>query len=123
MVTSTLLDNPWLESVVLVAASRRAGRLSPEARERMRPWVAAAQARFQVARELRDSRTQLVALGLLKEAAFFALCALECIEEAPERAPGSPKEAWQRFDALAETPQGAPERLALVRTAFSTEDP
>jgi hypothetical protein len=123
MALGTLLDNSWVESVALVAAARRADNLSAEARLRMTPWVVAAQARFRVARELRDPESQIVALALLKEAAFFLLCALESADPAPELAARSPKEAWQRFEALAEQPPGAPEQLALVRAVFSSDEP
>ena len=116
------LSASWLEPLALLGASRRASKLSEEARTRMKPWVEAAQARFKVARELRDAQTQSVALGLLKEAAFFALCALEAADSAPESASRSAKEAWQRFDARAEPPLGAPEQLAQVRAAFSVDD-
>jgi hypothetical protein len=122
MTPRSLLDNSWLEPALLVAASRRALKLSDEARARMKPWVAAAQARFQVARELRDPQTQRVALALLKEAAFFALCALEAADPTLEAVARSPKEAWQRFEALPEPASGAPDQLALVRVAFSSDD-
>jgi hypothetical protein len=120
-----VLENPlvasWLEPLALLGASRRAGKLSDEARARMRPWVEAAQARYKVARELRDAQTQSVSLGLLKDAAFLALCALEAADSAPEPGPSSAREAWQRFDARAEPPFGAPEELARVRAAFAAE--
>jgi hypothetical protein len=112
----------WLEPIALLGASRRASKLSEAARARMKPWVEAAQARCKVARELRDLQTQSVALGLLKEAAFFALCALEAEESVAESGASSPKEAWQRFAARAEPPPGAPEQLAQVRAAFSADD-
>src|SRR5450432_2356470 len=123
MALGTLLDNSWLESVALVAASRRADKLSAEARVRMRPWVSAAQARFRVARELRDPESQTVALGLLKEAAFFALCALELADSEQELAARSPREAWERFEARAEDQAGAPEHWPLVSAAFGSNDP
>jgi hypothetical protein len=122
MTPRSLLESPWLEPALLVAASRRAEQLSDEARARMKPWVVAAQARFRVARELRDSDTQSVALGLLKEAAFFALCALQAADPAHETAARSPKEAWLSCPALADMAPGAPEQLALVRAAFSTDE-
>ncbi len=122
MALGTLLDNSWFESVALVAAARRADKLSADARLRMRPWVVAAQARFRVARELRDPESQTVALALLKEAAFFALCAFEAADAAPESTARSPKEAWERFGSFADRPAGAPEQLPLVRAAFSADD-
>jgi hypothetical protein len=123
MTPRSLLHNSWLEPVVLIHASERACKVSAEARARMKPWVVAAQARFRVARELRDPETQTVALGLLKEAAFLALCGLEAAESAGEPQARSSNEAWQQFEARAGTPSGAPEQLALVRAAFSTDDP
>jgi hypothetical protein len=120
-----VLENPlvasWLEPLALLGAARRASKVSEEARTRMQPWVEAAQARYKVARELRDSQTQSVALGLLKEAAFFALCALETMDSAPAPSARSAQEAWQRFDARAEPPLGAPEQLAQVRAAFCAD--
>jgi hypothetical protein len=122
MATESAKSSSWLEPLVLREASERAQRLSDDARARMNPWVVAAQARFRVARELRDPETQAVALGLLREAAFFALCALEVSTLADEPPASSPEQAWQRFDQRAEKPPGAPEHLALVRSAFGTDD-
>ena len=119
MTATTLLESPWLEPALLVAASRRAVQLSDTARARMRPWVVASRARSSAARQLRDAETQVVALGLLREAAFFALCALELADPACQSASRSSAEAWQRFVA----PEGAPEQLALVRSTFSAADP
>jgi hypothetical protein len=113
----------WLEPVALLGASRRAARLSTEARARLQPWVVAAQSRFRVARELRDAETQTVALALLREAAFFALCALEAVESTADSPKRSPAQAWERFDALPQKPPGAPEQLGLVRAAFGTDAP
>jgi hypothetical protein len=89
----------------------------------MKPWVDAAQARFRVARELRDAATQRVALGLLKDSAFFALCALQAARSPLESAPRSAAEAWQGFDTLADPPRHAPEQLPLVRRAFEKAEP
>lgn len=124
MAGRTWLEHAWLEPTLLLAASRRAAQLSDEARARMKPWVLAARARFQVARELRDAETQTVALGLLREAAFFALSALEAAHSAADLAARSPRAAWQRFDTLVEPSalSGAPEQLQLVRAAFGTDD-
>jgi len=122
MAARTWRDNSWLEPALLVRASRRAAQLSDAARARMKPWVMAARARFRVARELRDPETQTVALGLLAEAAFFALSALEAADSAVDSVGRSPKAAWQRLESLAESPAGAPEQLALVRAAFDTDD-
>jgi hypothetical protein len=112
----------WLEPALLLGASRRAARLSAEARARMQPWVVAAESRFRVARELRDPETQTVALALLREAAFFALCALEAVDSTVDAAGCSPAQAWAQFDALPQQPPGAPEQLGLVRAAFGTNE-
>jgi len=111
----------WLEPVALRSATRHASQLSDESRARMRPWVVAARARFRVARELRDSESQRVALGLLRDAAFYALCALEASGSAEAVLPTTSREAWQHFEALANKSAGAPEELALVREAFCAE--
>jgi hypothetical protein len=123
MARTTWLDNSWLEAVLLLGAARRAATLSDEARARTRPWAEAAQARFRVARELRDAATQRVALGLLKDAAFFALCALQAARSPLESPPRSAAEAFQCLDTLAEPPRHPPEQLAFVRTAFESGDP
>lgn len=112
----------WLEPALLLEASRRSARLSAEARARMTPWVVAAQSRFRVARELRDPETRTVALGLLREAAFLALCALEAVDSTVDSRARSAAQAWQRFDELPQKPPGAPEQLALVRAAFGSSD-
>jgi len=122
MTTESASSSSWLEPLLLREASQRAEGFSDDARARMNPWVVAAQARFRVARELRDPETQAVALGLLKEAAFFALCALEVSVSADEPPASSPQQAWRRFDERAEKPLGAPEQLVLVRSAFGTDD-
>jgi hypothetical protein len=122
MATESARPSSWFEPLLLREASQRAQQFSNDARARMAPWVVAAQVRFRVARELRDPETQAVALALLKEAAFFALCALEVSTLAEEPPASSPRQAWQRFDERAEKPPGAPEQLALVRSAFGTVD-
>src|SRR5256885_1336296 len=124
MAARTWLDHSWLEPTLLFAASRRAAQLSDEARARMKPWVLAARARFQVARELRDAETQTVALGLLREAAFFALSALEARHSAIDSSGRSAQAAWSRFDALVEASDSnaAPDQFPLVRAAFSADD-
>ena len=117
-------DVPWLEPVALVGAMARAARISDAARARMKPWVAAAEARYRVARELRDPESRTVALALLREAAFFALCALavEAEDGAPPRSPGL---AWEGFAPQAQAKANRPSEaeLALVRAAFSAEEP
>lgn len=88
----------------------------------MRPWVDAARARLLVALEHRDRATLIVALGLLREAAFFTLCAIEVSEPAAPPPPSSPRLAWERFEQLPEASE-APPTLALARAAFATDDP
>jgi hypothetical protein len=117
-----LLDQLWLEPIALLGASRRASKLSDEARLRMKPWVVAARSRFRVARELRDPDSQIAALALLSEAAFFALRALDSVESAPESGARSPRQVWDRFDALVDQPAAAPAQFGLLRTAFGTDD-
>ncbi|HEX3773904.1 MAG TPA: hypothetical protein VHV51_05530 [Polyangiaceae bacterium] len=113
----------WFEPVALIEANARAKKVSAEARARVKPLALAARSRFRVARELRDAETQYVALSLLREAAFFALCAFESLEAEPEARATSPREAWSRFVARADEPPGAPEQLELVREAFANDDP
>jgi len=117
----SLLDSPLLEPILLRRASRRARVLTDSARARMRPWVRASRARYSVALELRDRETQTVALGLLREAAFFALCAIEVGEPAALPPASSAKVAWERFDQLPESAEAPPE-LALARPAFATDE-
>jgi hypothetical protein len=118
---TSLLDSPLLEPILLRKASRRARVLTDSARARMRPWVEASRARYSVALELRDRDTQTVALGLLREAAFFALCAIEVGEPAAPAPASSPKIAWARFDELPEAAE-APPVFAMARTAFATDE-
>jgi hypothetical protein len=117
----SLLDSPLLEPILLRKATRRARVLTNSARERMRPWVDAAHARYAVALELRDRDTLVVALGLLRDAAYFALCAIEIAEPAAPAPPKSPKLAWERFEQLPDANE-APPALAATRAAFATED-
>ncbi|HET7541344.1 MAG TPA: hypothetical protein VFK05_15815 [Polyangiaceae bacterium] len=117
---SSFLDSQLLEPLLLRKASRRARALTNSARTRMKPWVTAARARYSVALELRDRKTQTVALGLLREAAFFALCALAVAESsaAPQSSPGL---AWQAFDQLPEAAE-APAAVSTIRSAFACDD-
>jgi hypothetical protein len=117
----SLLDSPLLEPILLRKASRRARVLTDSARARMRPWVKASRARYSVALELRDRETQTVALGLLREAAFFALCAIEVGEPAAPPPATSPKVAWERFNALPESAD-APPVFAVARTALASDE-
>ncbi len=118
---TSLLDTPLLEPVLLLAASRRAAELPEAARVRMKPLADAARARFRVALELRDRESQGTAFGLLREAAFLALRALEMStpEQPPE--PHSPLTAWARFSALPARTD-APASLAQVQQVLATED-
>ena len=117
----SLLDSPLLEPILLRKAARRARVLTDSARARMSPWVKASRARYSVALELRDRETQPVALGLLREAAFFALCAIKVAEPAAPPPASSPKLAWERFNALPESAEAPPE-LAVARTAFAADE-
>ena len=119
---TSLLDSPLLEPILLRQALRRAHALTHGARARMRPWVEASRARYAVALELRDRGTHGVALGLLREAAFFALCAIEVAEPSARPPAGSPKLAWERFEQLPHSTQ-APPALATARAAFALDDP
>ena len=118
---TSLLDSPLLEPILLRKATRRARVLTNSARERMRPWVDAAHARYTVALELRDRDSLVVALGLLRDAAFFALCAIEAAEPAAPAPPSSRKLAWERFEQLPDASE-APPALAAARAAFATDD-
>src|SRR6185369_7925578 len=117
----SLLDSPLLEPILLRQASRRARVLTDSARARMRPWVKASRAHYSVALELRDRETQTVALGLLRDAAFFALCAIEVGEPAALPPAASSKLAWERFDELPESAE-APPVFAVARTAFASDE-
>jgi hypothetical protein len=118
---TSLLDSPLLEPILLRKASRRARGLTNSARERMRPWVLAAHARYVVALELRDRDTLAVALDLLRDAAFFALCAIEVAEPSAPAPPTSLRVAWERFEQLSDANE-APPALAVARTAFAKDD-
>jgi len=118
---TSLLDSALFEPILLRKASRRARALTNTARIRMRPWVDASRARYVVALELRDRATLAVALGLLRDAAFFALCAIEVAEPGAPPAPSSARAAWQRFDQLPEATD-APPAVAQVRAAFAQDD-
>ncbi len=117
----SLLDTPLLEPLLLLSASRRAAKLPDAARVRMKPFAAAARARFRVALELRDRESQGTAFGLLREAAFLALRALEMStpEQPPE--PHAPHTTWARFMALPAR-RDAPDSLVAVQAVLATED-
>jgi len=117
----SLLASPLLEPLLLRRASRRARVLTNGARARMRPWVEASRARYSVALELRDRDTQTVALGLLREAAYFALCAIEVAEPTAQAPASSPKAAWERFGQLPESAD-APPACGVARAAFATDE-
>ena len=114
---------PWLEPIALFGAMSRAERLSDAARARMRPWAEAARVRYGVARELRDPETQTVALALLREAAFFALCALAAAAENAAELPRSSQAAWTSFVVPEASPPNEASELELVRAAFASDDP
>lgn len=114
------LDGPLLEPALLRAATRRANALSDASRERMKPWVQAARARYQVALELRDLASRGVALDLLRSAAFFALCALQLTESDTGLPAASSRAAWEQFTAR--LPEAAPSEWTRVRDAFSESD-
>ena len=118
---TSLLDTPLLEPVLLLGASRRAAELPDAARARMKPFAEAARARFRVALELRDRESQGTAFGLLREAAFLALRALEMStpEQPPE--PHTPATVWARFSALPVRPD-APDALGQVQAVLATEN-
>jgi hypothetical protein len=116
---TSLFDTPLLEPVLLLSATRRAEGTPEAARALMKPYAAAARSRYRVALELRCRDSQGVALGLLREAAFLALCALEIAGDDPV-SPSS-RAAWERFSALPE-PSGAPSNLAKVQALFASDD-
>jgi hypothetical protein len=114
------LDSPLLEPVLLRAAARRAEALPEAARARMKPFVAAARARYRVALELRDRDSQGVAFGLLRDAALLALSALEAVDSESLLEPRAPRAVWDRF-MLLEQP-GAPGSLAEARIVLGSDD-
>jgi hypothetical protein len=117
---TSLLDTPLLEPVLLRAAERHAEAVSEAARARMKPFVAAARARYLVALELRDRDSQGVAFGLLRDAALLALSALEAVDSESLAEPRAPRVVWDRFMAL-ERP-GAPGSLAEARIVLGSDD-
>ena len=114
------LDTPLLEPVLLRAAARRAEALPEAARARMKPFVAAARARYRVALELRDRDSQGVAFALLRDAALLALSALEAVDSESLPEPRTPRAVWDRF-VLLERP-GAPGSLAEARIVLGSDD-
>ncbi len=114
------LDTPLLEPVLLLAAARRAEALPEAARARMKPFVAAARARQQVALELRDHESRAVAFGLLRDAALLALSALEAADSESLPEPRTPRVVWDRFMLLERA--GAPGSLAEARIVLGTDD-
>jgi hypothetical protein len=86
----------------------------------MKPFVAAARARYRVALELRDRDSQGVAFGLLRDAALLALSALEAIDSETLPEPRAPRVVWDRF-MLLERP-GAPGSLAEARIVLGSDD-
>jgi hypothetical protein len=86
----------------------------------MKPFVAAARARYGVALELRDRESRGVALGLLRDAAVLALSALEEVDSESLPEPRTPRAVWDRF-MLLERP-GAPGSLAEARIVLGSDD-
>ncbi len=115
-----LLDGPLLEPALLRAATRRASALPDAARQRMKPWVQAARARYLVALELRDPASRAVALDLLRSAAFFALCALQAAESDVSAHLANDSAAWAQLSAR--LPEAAPPEWSRVREVFSVND-
>jgi hypothetical protein len=118
---TSLLDSPLLEPILLRKASRRARVLPNSARARMTPWVKASRVRYSVALELRHRDQPKVALGLLRDAAFLALCALEVAEPAAPPPASSPKVAWERFNQRPESAE-APPMFAVAQSAFAMDE-
>ena len=102
------------------AAEKRSAAVSEAARARMKPFVAGARARYQVAVELRDRESRGVALGLLRDSALLALSALEAVDSESLPEPRAPRAVWDRF-MLLETP-GAPGSLAEARIVLGSDD-
>ena len=117
---TSLLDTPLLEPVLLRAAERRSEAISEAARARMKPFVAAALARYRVALELRDRESRGVALGLLRDSALLALSALEAVDSESLPEPRTPRAVWDRFMTLERS--GAPGTLAEARIVLGSDD-
>jgi hypothetical protein len=115
------LDSPLFETVLLRRATRQAQAVPEAARARMKPFVAAARARFRVALELRDRESRGVAFGLLRDAALLALSALDAVDSEALPEPRSPRAVWDRF-MQRELP-GAPDSLAEARIVLGADDP
>ncbi|HEX3851102.1 MAG TPA: hypothetical protein VHW01_09060, partial [Polyangiaceae bacterium] len=117
---TSLLDTPLLEPVLLRAAERRSEAISEAARARMKPFVAAALARYRVALELRDRESRGVALGLLRDSALLALSALEAVDSESLPEPRTPRAVWDRF--MTRERPGAPGTLAEARIVLGSDD-
>jgi hypothetical protein len=87
----------------------------------MKPFAAAARARFRVALELRDRDSQPVAFGLLRDAALLALRALEVADSESPPEPCSSRSVWDRF--MQKELPGAPGSLAEARIVLGSDDP
>ena len=116
MPAPSLLDHPLLEPLLLRRAARRAEAFSDAQRARMRPYLSLAQQQYRTALELRDTETRIVAWGLLRDAAFHALLALESASDGALSS--SLHRAWEGLGARAE----APAALERVRLLLASED-
>jgi hypothetical protein len=122
MALLSLLDTASFEPFFLVRATRRARTLSESARSRMKPWVSAARARQRVALELRDEASRPIAFGLLRDAAFFALCAL-VVAEGDVETPASPSLGLAWLEDHSSTFPASPANSARGRTLLADLDP
>ena len=111
----SLLDHPLLEPLLLRRAARLSLSFSDAQRARMRPYRSLAQQQFQTALELRDSETRIVFWGLLRDAAFHTLLALESAGEGTLSS--FSHQAWEGLGAHAD----APSALADTRRVLASE--
>jgi hypothetical protein len=116
MPAPSLLDHPILEPLLLRRAARRAEGFSDAQRARMRPYLSLAEQQYRTALELRDDATRIVVWGLLRDAAFHALLALESASDGALSS--SLHRAWEGLGARAE----APAALERVRLVLASED-
>jgi len=116
MPAPSLLDHPLLEPLLMRGAARRAEAFSDAQRARMRPYSRLAGQQYRTALELRDDETRIVTWGLLRDAAFHALLALESASDGALSS--SLHRAWEGLGARAE----APAALERVRLVLASED-
>ena len=81
----------------------------------MRPYLNLAQQQYRTALELRDGETRIVFWGLLRDAAFHTLLALESAGDGTLSL--SPHQAWEGLGAQG----GAPSALAGARLVLASE--